>query len=256
MKRREFGRLDGRVAVVTGASSGIGRTVAVELARAGARLFVTSRTSEEGLRETIALSGQPTSAVETFLGDLSQPEVCDRLVDVVWAQCGPAAVWVNNAGVDLLTGDGAALNYGQKLERLWSVDVCSTVRLCRNVGQRMKAEGSGTIVNVGWDQADRGMAGDSGELFATAKNAIMGFTRSLSVSLAPEVRVNCVAPGWIKTAWGEGASDYWQDRVIKETPLARWGTPQDIANTIRFLCSDEASFVTGQIINVNGGAVR
>nr|MDQ3333217.1 SDR family oxidoreductase [Planctomycetota bacterium] len=77
-----------------------------------------------------------------------------------------------------------------------------------------------------------------------------------SVSLAPQVRVNCVAPGWIKTAWGEGASEYWNERVRRETPLDRWGTPQDIAKAVRFLCSDDASFITGQVINVNGGAVR
>ena len=75
---------------------------------------------------------------------------------------------------------------------------------------------------MGWDQADRGMEGDSGELFATAKNAIMGATRSLALSLAPKVRVNCIAPGWIRTAWGEQAGEQWQQRVIGETPLARW----------------------------------
>ena len=111
-------------------------------------------------------------------------------------------------------------------------------------------------MTIGWDQADRGMEGDSGELFATAKNAIMGFTRSLAVSLAPAVRVNCIAPGWIKTAWGEGAGDYWQERVLRETPLGRWGTPDDIARAARFLCSDDAAFITGQVLNVNGGAVR
>jgi 3-oxoacyl-[acyl-carrier protein] reductase len=116
--------------------------------------------------------------------------------------------------------------------------------------------GSGVILNIGWDQAERGMEGASGELFAAAKSAIMGFTRSLAVSLAPRVRVNCIAPGWIRTAWGEGASDVWQERVLRETPLARWGTPQDIAWLARFLVSDQASYLTGQVINANGGAVR
>jgi 3-oxoacyl-[acyl-carrier protein] reductase len=100
------------------------------------------------------------------------------------------------------------------------------------------------------------MEGDSGELFATAKNAIMCFSRSLAVSLAPVVRVNCIAPGWIRTAWGATASEYWQNRVMTETPLRRWGEPQDIANMARYLLSDAASYITGQVINVNGGAVR
>ena len=100
------------------------------------------------------------------------------------------------------------------------------------------------------------MEGDSGELFAAAKNAVMGFTRSLAVSLAPQVRVNCIAPGWIRTAWGDQASEVWQERVLRETPLKRWGLPEDIARLARFLVSDEASYLTGQVINANGGAVR
>jgi 3-oxoacyl-[acyl-carrier protein] reductase len=100
------------------------------------------------------------------------------------------------------------------------------------------------------------MEGDSGELFAAAKNAIMGYTRSLSVSLAPEVRVNCIAPGWIRTAWGEQAGDNWQQRVLRETPLRRWGTPDDVARLARFLVSDDAGYITGQVICANGGAVR
>ena len=79
---------------------------------------------------------------------------------------------------------------------------------------------------------------------------------SLAVSLAPYVRVNCIAPGWIQTAWGEIANDDWQQRVLNETPLKRWGTPEDIAQAARFLLSNEAAFITGQVININGGAVR
>ena len=120
----------------------------------------------------------------------------------------------------------------------------------------MKTAGQGTLLNIGWDQADRGMEGDSAELFSTAKNAVMGFTRSLAVSLAPEVRVNCIAPGWIQTAWGEQASEAWQERVLRETPLGRWGQPEDIARLARFLVSEDASYITGQVINANGGAVR
>ena len=120
----------------------------------------------------------------------------------------------------------------------------------------MAEAGSGAIVTMGWDQAETGMAGDSGELFAATKGAIMAFTRSLALSLAPAVRVNALAPGWIKTAWGEGASRQWHDRVLRETPLARWGTPEDVARVACFLISPAAAFVTGQIVRVNGGSVR
>jgi 3-oxoacyl-[acyl-carrier protein] reductase len=100
------------------------------------------------------------------------------------------------------------------------------------------------------------MEGDSAQLFSIAKNAVMGFTRSLAVSLAPTVRVNCIAPGWIQTDWGATAGPAWQERVLRETPLRRWGQPEDIAWLARFLLSDEAAYLTGQVFNANGGAVR
>src|SRR3954469_21847731 len=130
------------------------------------------------------------------------------------------------------------------------------MRLCRAIGRRMKAQGGGSLVTMGGAQRGTGMEGDSGELFSATKGAIMAFTRSLAMSLAPTVRVNALAPGWIKTEWGEGASSVWQDRVLRETPLDRWGTPEDVARVARFLISPAAGFLTGQVIRVNGGAVR
>jgi NAD(P)-dependent dehydrogenase (short-subunit alcohol dehydrogenase family) len=114
----------------------------------------------------------------------------------------------------------------------------------------------GVIINIGWDQAETGMEGESGQLFGAAKAGVMAFTRSLALTLAPKVRVNCIAPGWIRTAWGESASEAWQDRVRRETPLGRWGLPEDVASVARWLASPSASFITGQTIRVNGGAVR
>ena len=84
----------------------------------------------------------------------------------------------------------------------------------------------------------------------------MLFRSSLALSLAPQVRVNCISPGWIQTGWGEQAGDVWQERVRRETPLGRWGTPEDVARLARFLASSDAAYITGQVINVNGGAVR
>ena len=116
-----------------------------------------------------------------------------------------------------------------------------------------KGELPPAIVNIGWDQAAVGMSGESGELFATSKGAIMGFTKSLARSLAPHVRVNCVAPGWIKTKWGDDAPEYWDQRAVSESLLERWGTPEDVAKTVRYAVSPDAAFVSGQTLNVNGG---
>ncbi|MEW4487597.1 SDR family oxidoreductase [Thalassoglobus sp. JC818] len=254
-RQREFASLAGKTALVTGASSGIGRAIAEEFAAAGARVVVhysSSRESAQKVVEQIKDTGGEADCVQAnFLTD-SFPQFCEE----VWETSGPIDIWVNNAGVDLLTGEGATLNYQEKLDRLLRVDVAGSVQLSKLVGQKMKERGSGTILNIGWDQADRGMEGDSAELFSTAKNAIMGFTRSLAVSLAPQVRVNCIAPGWIRTAWGDQASDDWQERVMRETPLKRWGLPEDLANLARFLVSEEANYLTGQVINANGGAIR
>ncbi|MBD3675713.1 MAG: SDR family oxidoreductase [Planctomycetaceae bacterium] len=252
-----FAQLQNKTAVVTGSSSGIGRAIALELARAGARLLVHYANSQDAALETVnqieSMTGQ---AAELLACDFSHPEPLESFPERVWEKTDGVDIWVNNAGVDLLTGDAKEYPPSTKLEKLLDIDVKSTVLLSREVGNRMFEQGRGVILNIGWDQADRGMEGLSGELFAVSKNAIMGFSRSLAVSLAPKVRVNCIAPGWIKTAWGEIASDEWQQRVLDETPLKRWGLPEDIAKMARFLVSDDADYITGQVINVNGGAIR
>jgi len=248
--------LKGLRALVTGSSSGIGRAILVELAGAGAAVIAHANRSfaeAERLAAEVCRSGGLGAALRA---DLRRPEECRALAERAFELFGGLDIWVNNAGADILTGPKLELSFEEKLEDLLAVDVRATVLLTRAAGGRMRGAGGGVIINVGWDQAATGMEGESGELFAAAKGAVMSFTKSAALSLAPEVRVNCVAPGWIRTAWGRGASTPWQKRVIDETPLGRWGEPEDVAGTVRWLSSSAARFITGQVILVNGGAVR
>ncbi len=248
--------LTGLRALVTGSTSGIGRAIAQELAWAGADVLVHGRRSLEQaelVRQAVQRQGGRS---EVLLADLQDRSACAQLAENAWQCWDGLDILVNNAGADTLTGEAAKWSFEQKLDTLLAVDLKATMYLSRALGQLMKQAGRGVVINVGWDQAETGMEGDSGELFAAVKGAIMCFSRSLSLSLAPEVRVHCVAPGWIKTAWGETASEVWQERVKRETPLGGWGKPEDVAKSVRWLVSPTAAYLTGQTIRVNGGAVR
>lgn len=276
------GKRTAPIAVVTGSSSGIGRQIALELARQGWQIVLHGRSISDRLlkvKDEIASLGANTF-LEPF--DFSSDQPLEDFVDRVFRQTEVVDAWINNAGGDVLTGRLASLSFEEKLRYLLKVDVTATLLLSRAVGARMKKQaaitsgghgqgetqtrtsettehhasysnGRYSIINIGWDQAAFGMAGDSGEMFATTKGAIMAMTGSLAQSLAPEVRVNCIAPGWIKTQWGVNASSYWDNRVRQESLMNRWGTPSDIAHLACFLCSPAASYISGQVIPVSGG---
>lgn len=247
--------LAGRTALVTGSTHGIGRAVALELANAGARVAIHGRSAKAADELSQLLARQDRHA-GTFLADLADPDAVARLLREVELRLPAVDIFVAVAGADVLTGEPAKWPFERKLEELLKVDVVATMTLCRGIGSWMRDREGGAIVTIGWDQAETGMEGDSGQLFAATKGAVMAFSRSLGKSLAPKVRVNCVAPGWIKTAWGEGASDAWQSRAVRESMLGRWGTPEDIAAAVHWLVSPQAAFVTGQTVNVNGGFRR
>ena len=263
------------VAVVTGSSSGIGRTIALRFAKAGYHVVLHGRKPSDQLNAVEkelcnARPGGSDCRVEKIFADFSEPTDWQQFVDQAWQKFGPVDCWVNNAGGDVLTNQWADRSIEEKLNYLWKTDVTSSLMLSRHAGQRMildrktpagrqsnrfepTTSATGAIVNIGWDQAEQGMEGDSGELFATTKGAIMAMTKSLAQSLAPQVRVNCVAPGWIQTAWGQTASDQWQRRAQQESLMDRWGLPEDVAAAVLFLCQAEANFISGQVLPVNGG---
>lgn len=246
--------LRGKTIVVTGASTGIGRAGALELALAGADLVLHGRNSDR-LEGVALLCRRRGAKVYTLLANLDSegPKVLwDRFLKLDVIPEG----WINNAGADILTGSGPGLSFDEKLEALWRVDVRSTLELSRLAGSLMVQKKGGVVINLGWDQAETGMEGDSGTLFGTTKGAVVMMTRALAADLAPKVRVHCVSPGWIKTKWGENAPLAWQERVLRETPLARWGTATDVAKAFVWLMSPASQYLTGQTVRVNGGAIR
>ncbi|HEY1191812.1 MAG TPA: 2-amino-4-hydroxy-6-hydroxymethyldihydropteridine diphosphokinase [Gemmata sp.] len=243
-KRQGPQTLKGLRALVTGSTSGIGAAIASAFTAHGAEVLRHGRRARPGSGERFVCA------------DLSTYADVDRLASEAWSAFGGLDVLVCNAGADTLTGAAAGWSFEEKLEALLAVDLKATMRLARDLGGRMRARGRGCVLTVGWDQSETGLAGDSGELFAAVKGAVTCFTRSLSLSLAPDVRVNCLAPGWIRTAWGETASPVWQARVREETPIGTWGLAEDVAATAVWLAGPSARFITGQTIRVNGGAAR
>lgn len=242
-------------AVVTGSTNGIGRSLALAFAREGATVLVHGRNAAAAAAQAAAIARLGRRA-PVVLADLADPAQIERLVDEAWAALGRVDLWINNAGADVLTGGALHLPFAQRLQRLLDVDLRATLLCSHLVGQRMLAQGGGQIINVGWDQALSGGVGtESGQLFAAAKAGVAGFSKALARGLAPTVRVNVIAPGWIETAWGETVNRELYERLRRQTPLQRWGTPDDVAAAALFLASPAADFLTGQVLMVNGGVV-
>ena len=243
--------LAGRCAVVTGASSGIGRATAAAFAASGARVGIGFWRSSEAAH---ALASELGPSHPLLQADISTLEGCTSLVREAFRALQNVDVWVNNAGADVLTGEARGWPAERKLQALLDVDLKATIRCSRLVAPRMRP--GGCIINLGWDHATvDGMAGDDPELFAAVKAGVLGFSKSLARSVAPDVRVNVVCPGWIETAFAAGADRDFYAEIEATMPLRRWGRPEDVAHAAVWLASSAAGFVTGQAINVNGGAV-
>jgi len=236
-----FCKLDGKLALVTGASRGIGRGIAAELARAGAEVVVGYRGGADEAEELAKeIGGRAVQA------DVSDPEEAARLVE----EAGDLDILVNNAG---LTRDGLIARMSDEdWETVLDTNLGGTFHTCRAAARGMMRRRSGSIVNL---TSVVGIHGNPGQTnYAASKAGIIGFTKALARELASRgVRANAVAPGYIQTALTEVLPEEVQQAILANTPLARLGTPEDVAGAVRFLCSDEASFVTGEVLLVDGG---
>jgi 3-oxoacyl-[acyl-carrier protein] reductase len=241
----EFCSLENRVALVTGASRGIGAEVALELARGGARVAVNYRSSKDAA-EVIAREAGGVA----FAGDMADPEQAKALVEAVEGELGDIDILVNNAGI---TRDTLIARMSdEEWREVISTNLDGVFHSCRAVARKMLRRRSGAIVNM---SSFVGVHGNPGQTnYAASKGGIIGFTKALAKELGPRgVRVNAIAPGYIETELTENLPEDWRGFLLQATPLGRLGAPRDVAAAVRFLCSDEAGFVTGEVMLVDGG---
>jgi 3-oxoacyl-[acyl-carrier protein] reductase len=247
--------LDRKNILVTGASSGIGRAIALRCAKAGADLAITYRKNQGGADSTADEIRAMGRRVEVIRADISRGEDIEALVRRLRDGFRRIDVWINNAGADILTGEGGRLTRLQKLDLVLAVDLRGTVLASWAAVEFMRESGGGTIINVSWDHIIQGMEGENPAIYAAGKGGVASFSKSLARDVAPQIRVNILAPGFIETAFGEQADSKFRRKVIEMTPLGRWGTAEDVAAAALFLASEESAFLTGQTIMVNGGVV-
>ncbi|MGE5691417.1 MAG: 3-oxoacyl-[acyl-carrier-protein] reductase [Pseudomonadota bacterium] len=236
-----FASLEGKTALVTGASKGIGRAIAQELAAAGATVVVGYRTgADEAEALAAAIGGRAVQA------DVSNPEDAARLVE----EAGDVDVLVNNAGV---TRDGLIARMPDDDWRtVLETNLSSVFYTCRAVARPMMKRRAGAIVNI---SSVVGLHGNPGQTnYSASKAGIIGFTKAIARELGSRgVRANVVAPGYVRTQLTDVLSEELQGAMLANTPLGRLGEPEDVAGAVRFLCSDEASFITGEVLLVDGG---
>jgi 3-oxoacyl-[acyl-carrier protein] reductase len=236
-----FASLEGKTALVTGASRGIGRAIAVELASAGAAVVVGYRSGKD---EAEALASDVGG--RAVAADVSNPGDAARLVE----EAGDVDILVNNAG---LTRDGLLARMSDDDWRVvLETNLSSVFYTCRAVCRPMMKKRAGAIVNI---SSIVGVHGNWGQTnYAASKAGIIGFTKSLARELGSRnVRANVVAPGYVKTQLTDVLPEEATQAMLQNTPLGRLGEPEDIAGAVRFLCSDEAAFITGEVMLVDGG---
>ena len=242
--------LEDRVALITGASRGIGRAVAMTFAEHGASVVLASRSPE--LDETAALIQEQGGRATAARGDLRDEGFPRQLVQLCKKEHGRIDVLVNNAGI-LLSGL-LGMTSAQSLRETFETNILSTIHLTQYAIRLMDPSRGPSIVNVASIAGTRGLDGVTG--YSASKGAVVAFTHSSAKELAPRgIRVNGIAPGIIDTAMTQSLAEDVRRRRVEAIALGRMGTPQEVANVALFLASSLASYVTGQVLGVDGGMV-
>ena len=241
--------LAGQIALVTGASRGIGRAIALELARHGATVAGTATTTSgaQAISDYLTAAGAKGAG---FALNVNYPSQCDALVDALQKQYGDITLLINNAGI---TRDNLLMRMKEEeWDDILSTNLKAVFRLSRLVVRSMMKARAGRIINIGSVVGSMGNAGQTN--YAAAKAGMIGFSKSLAREIGSRnITVNCVAPGFIDTDMTRELNDAQRATLVGQIPLARWGSVDDIAGTVAFLASPAAAYITGATIHVNGG---
>lgn len=242
--------LSGKVALVTGAGRGIGREIALTLARYGADVIVNYNGSEEKAKEVvreIEKMGRKAVAVKCTVADY---EMCGKMITDMIAEFGHIDILVNNAGI---TRDNLVIKMTEAdFDDVIATNLKGTFNTIKHMYRPLVKQKSGRIINL---TSVTGILGNAGQAnYAASKAGVIGLTKSMARELASRnITVNAVAPGYIDTDMTQAMTDAAKEATLAQIPLKRVGTPKDIAETVAFLASDKASYITGQVISVDGG---
>ncbi len=242
--------LAGKIAVVTGGSRGIGRATSIALARAGAYILVNYRSNEEAAKETLRLIEEAGGQGELLGFDVADPDAVDRRIKEAIERHGRIDILVNNAGISI---DQLLLRVSAKdLEMTWATNVNGAIYCAKACIRPMMKKRWGRIINLSSVVAESGSAGQV--VYSSSKAALLGLTRTLAREYASRgITVNAVAPGFIETDMTADLPDAGKQGIVDQTPLGRIGRPEEVAAAVVFLASEEASYITGQVVRVNGG---
>ncbi|MBP2033834.1 3-oxoacyl-[acyl-carrier protein] reductase [Clostridium algifaecis] len=244
--------IKGKVAVVTGAAKGIGRAIALRLAKEGADIVINYRTNSDSLSELVSEIESFGSKVITVRGDVSVFEDAKNIMKKAVETFGTVDILVNNAGI---TRDGLILRMKEEdFDKVIEVNLKGAFNCIRHVSPIMVKKRSGKIINI---SSVVGITGNSGQVnYSAAKAGIIGVTKSVARELGSRgINVNAVAPGFIKTSMTEALSDKLKENTLNSIPLKRFGTVDDVASVVAFLASKDSDYITGQVINIDGGMV-
>ena len=241
-----------KVAMITGATRGIGKQIALTLANEGYNIVLNYRTENDELKQLKNEIESKKVKCLTVQGDVTNFEDCKQMIESAIKEFGKVDVLVNNAGItkDMLLARMKEEDFKQVID----VNLVGTFNMTKNVISYMMKTRNGRIINI---SSVVGIAGNAGQTnYSASKAGIIGFTKSLAKEVASRnILVNVVAPGFIETNMTEVLKQEVKDEIAKNIPLKRMGTPQDVANVVKFLASEDSSYITGQVISVDGGMI-